>query len=203
MFLIDDVLLALAGKYLVPLVGDAVGSLFGDDAQPAAKAITTAVAQTAIDTAAKATGITITDESSMQQAAQAISADPEKLADYQRALNEKALAAMAEETKRLQITNDTIRTELASGDAFVRRMRPTFGYAMALTWTVQMMAASYTIVVEPARAGEVLNGIAATTALWGIGLAVLGIYVNGRTKEKGAPGLGLPSIPLPSRKPAR
>ena len=185
----------------LPLLGDAISALFGDD-KPAGQVAAT-VANAAVSVASQIAGVPITDEASAQQAAQAIQADPAKLAEYQRALNEKALAAMKEETARLLITNETARAEIASSDPFVRRMRPTFGYAMALTWTVQMMAASYTIVMQPARAAEVLNGIAATTALWGIGLAVLGIYVNGRTKEKGAQGLGLPSIPIPSRKPAR
>ncbi len=196
MFLIDDILLGIAGKYLIPLIGDTVSGWFGDDGDKAvAKTVTTSVAAAAIQTAAKLTGVTVTDEPSAQAAAAALQADPAKLADYQRALNERAAAAQAEETKRLQIVNETARAEIASGDPFVRRMRPTFGYAMALTWTVQMLAASYTIVIEPARAAEVLNGIAATTALWGIGLAVLGIYVNGRTKEKGAQGIGLPALP--------
>jgi hypothetical protein len=186
---------------LLPLLGDAISALFGDD-KPAGQVATT-VANAAVQVASQIAGVPVTDEASAQQAAAAIQADPEKLAAYQRALNEKAIAAQAEETKRLLIINETARAEIASSDPFVRRMRPTFGYAMALTWTVQMMAASYTIVVEPARAAEVLNGIAATTALWGIGLAVLGIYVNGRTKEKGAQGLSLPSIPIPGRKPAR
>ena len=34
--------------------------------------------------------------------------------------------------------NQSLRTEVASQDAYVRRMRPTFGYLMALTWAAQM-----------------------------------------------------------------
>lgn len=198
-------LLSLAATYLIPLLGDAVGSLFSDSAQPAAKAVTTAVAQTAIDTAAKLTGIQINDESSMQQAAKALQADPAMLADYQRALNEQALGAMKEETARLQIVNDTIRAEAQSNDPFVRRMRPFFGYVMAVTWGVQMGAASWVIVSHPEQAASVLNGIASTTTLWGIGLAVLGVYVYKRSQEKGVPGsvTDLVSSVLPGRKPTR
>lgn len=201
MFGIDDILVGLAAKYLIPLAGDAIASLFsGSDEKASAKAITASVATAAIQAAAKQTGVTITDEPTAQQAVAALQADPAKLADYQRAVNEQAVAAMIEETKRLQIVNETIRSEIASGDPFVRRMRPTFGYAMAVSWFVQMMAASYTIVVSPARAADVLNGIAATTMLWGIGLAVLGVYVNGRTQEKGAHGLSLPGLSVQGRK---
>jgi hypothetical protein len=196
MFGIDDILLGIASKYLIPLIGDTVSGWFSDNADKAvAKTVTTSVATAALQTAAKLTGVTITDEPSAQAAVAALQADPAKLADYQRALNERAAAAQAEETKRLQIVNETIRAEIASEDPVVRRMRPMFGYAMALTWTVQMLSASYTIVLNPARAAEVLNGIAATTMLWGMGLAVLGVYVNGRTQEKGAQGIGLPTLP--------
>jgi hypothetical protein len=193
-------LLGLAATYLIPLLGDAVSSLFSDDAQPAAKAITTAVAQTAIDTAAKATGITITGEASMQQAAQALQADPAKLADYQRAVNEKAIAAMKEETARLQIVNDTMRVELTSGDGFVRRMRPTWGYTMCASWAWIMVVMGVVIWQHPDLLTPNMPNI---VTMFGIGLTVLGIYVNSRSKEKGAPGLSLPSISFPGRKPAR
>jgi hypothetical protein len=195
MFGFDDILSASIGKYLIPLAGDAIGSLFSDsDDKATAKAITTSVASAAVQTAAKLTGVTITDEATAQQAATALQADPAKLADYQRAVNEQAVAVMAEETKRLQIVNETMRAEASSGDPFVRRMRPSWGYAMAFTWFAQMMAASYTIVTQPQRAADVLNGIASTTALWGLGLAVLGVYVNGRTQEKGAAGMQIPFL---------
>lgn len=190
-------LLSLAATYLIPLLGDAVGSLFSDDAQPAAKAVTTAVAQAAIDTAAKATGITITDEASMQQAAQALQADPAKLADYQRALTERALGAMAEETKRLQIVNDTMRVELTSNDGYVRRMRPTWGYTMCASWGWIMFVIGITIFRDPAQLTANMPNI---VTLFSIGATVLGIYVYKRSAEKGASGLGLPAI---GRKPAR
>jgi len=196
MFLIDDILLGIAGKYLIPLIGDTVSGWFSDDADKVvAKTVTTSVAAAAIQTAAKLTGVTVTDEPSAQAAVAALQADPSKLADYQRALNEQAVAAMTEETRRMAIVNDTMRAEAANSDPFVRRMRPTFGYVMAFAWGVQMMAASFVIVTDPAKSADVLNGIASTTALWGIALSVLGIYMHGRSKEKGAPGIGLPALP--------
>lgn len=184
----------------LPLLGDAVSALFSDDDKPAAKAITNTVASAAIDVASQITGVQITDEHSARNAAQALAADPEKLAAYQRAMNEKAIAAMAEETKRLQIVNDTARVELASGDAYVRRMRPTWGYTMCATWAWIMVVIGYSIWQRPESLTGALPDI---VTLFAIGGAVLGVYVNNRTKEKGASGLGLPSIPLPGRKPAR
>lgn len=185
---IDDVLFGLAAKYLVPLAGDYIGSLFSDDdSKKTARTVTKAVAGAAIATAAKATGITLTDETSFQQASAQLKADPTKLLDYQKSVNEQALTVMAEETKRLAVINETIRAEVTSGDPYVRRMRPTFGYVMAATWGLQMAAVSYTVAFRPEMAAGVLNGVAATTTLWGIGLAVLGVYVYKRSSEKGAP----------------
>ena len=90
----------------------------------------------------------------------------------------------AEIQKGIEQVNETARIEVASNDAYVRRMRPTFGYLMALTWTAQMLALAYVIVFEPARASEVLQATGSLSAIWGIGLSVLGIYVYKRSEEK-------------------
>ena len=92
------------------------------------------------------------------------------------------------ESKNSQITlseiNETIRSEIASKDKFVRRMRPTFGYIMALTWAAQMFGIAYIIIFDTARAGVVLAAMSSLTAIWGIGLSVLGIYVYKRSEDK-------------------
>jgi hypothetical protein len=46
--------------------------------------------------------------------------------------------------------NKSFRGEVSSSDAYVRRMRPTFGYMMAFTWAAQMMAIAYVIVFNTA-----------------------------------------------------
>lgn len=107
---------------------------------------------------------------------------------------------MAEETKRLQIVNDTMRVELTSNDGFVRRMRPTWGDTMCASWGWIMFVIGITIFRDPAQLTANMPNI---VTLFSIGATVLGIYVYKRSSEKGAPGLSLPSIPLPSRKPAR
>ncbi|WP_376957753.1 hypothetical protein ABNQ39_11530 [Azospirillum sp. A26] len=163
-------LLSLAATYLIPLLGDAVGSLFSDDAQPAAKAVTTAVAQAAIDTAAKATGITITDEASMQQAAQALQADPTKLADYQRALTERALGEMAEVTKRLSLDNDDRASARAHDLAYLttgrRNSRPDVLIGIAV---VGVVACVLTLVL-----GKVDGNTAVGGFIIGVGMLLAG-----------------------------
>jgi hypothetical protein len=101
--------------------------------------------------------------------------------------------AMAEvEMERLKIeiaeVNATYRAEVSSSDAYVRRMRPTFGYMMAITWAAQMLGLAYIIVFDTGNAGFVLNAMGNLTVIWGAGLSVLGIYVYKRSEEKKAQG---------------
>jgi len=73
-----------------------------------------------------------------------------------------------------------------------RGWRPVFGYAVALTWTVQMLGlvagVVWAIAVEPARAGEMIGALAALvgalTAQWAVALTVLGVQVHKRSQDK-------------------
>ncbi len=80
--------------------------------------------------------------------------------------------------------NQTYRLEVASNDGYVRRMRPTFGYIMALTWAAQMLAIAYMIVVMPEAASDVIHAFGALSMIWSVGLSVLGVYVYKRSQEK-------------------
>lgn len=63
-------------------------------------------------------------------------------------------------------------------------MRPTFGYLMALTWAAQMFGIAYIIIFDTERAGVVMAAMGSLSAIWGIGLSVLGIYVYKRSDDK-------------------
>ncbi len=80
--------------------------------------------------------------------------------------------------------NKTIRAEVESQDKYVRRMRPTFGYLMALTWAAQMFGIAYIIIFDTAKAGAVMASMGSLSAIWGIGLSVLGVYVYKRSEDK-------------------
>jgi hypothetical protein len=80
--------------------------------------------------------------------------------------------------------NQSLRAEISSSDVFVRRMRPTFGYLMAVTWAAQMFGIAYVVIFETEKAPAVLNSMEALSAIWAIGLSVLGIYVYKRSEEK-------------------
>lgn len=80
--------------------------------------------------------------------------------------------------------NQTMRQEISSEDKYVRRMRPTFGYLMAISWAAQMLGLAYVMVFETDKSATVLSGMEALSAIWAMGLSVLGIYVYKRSEEK-------------------
>lgn len=100
----------------------------------------------------------------------------------------EAMAELDAETDRawLSQVNRTIRAEVASEDPYVRRMRPTFGYVVAVTWAAQMGAVAYVIATDPAAAGAVVSALGSLGTIWTVGLSVLGIYVYKRSQEKQA-----------------
>ena len=144
---------------------------------------------------------------------------PEQVAEANR--HAEAMARISSEEYRTTVSevNQSLRTEVASSDAYVRRMRPTFGYVMALTWAAQMGAVAYVIVTDPERAGSVIAVMVSLGVIWSVGLSVLGIYVYKRSQEKqallgdvagmaggsellrGLFGTAPASPPLPGRKP--
>jgi hypothetical protein len=135
------------------------------------------------------------DEPTPEKVGAAIKADPEAFAKLRAAeLEHKAelerLAVQAEtnrleaETTQLVQINRTARAEAASNDAYVRRWRPTFGYAVALTWTATMAAAAYAIVATPTEAPAIIAALINLAPIWGVALAVLGVSVVKRSKDK-------------------
>jgi len=112
------------------------------------------------------------------------SIDPEKLAAAEETARLRLEAELAHDQRVLTEVNRSLRMEIASSDPYVRRMRPTFGYIMALSWAAQMGAIAWVIAVEPAQAANVLAAMASLGTIWTVGLSVLGIYVYKRSREK-------------------
>lgn len=108
----------------------------------------------------------------------------EQMAEANRHAEAMAELAMQERQAGITEVNESLRTEVASDDPYVRRMRPTFGYLMAFTWAAQMFGLAYVLVFETAKAAAVLEGMASLSAIWAVGLSVLGIYVYKRSEDK-------------------
>ncbi|MFT6986235.1 MAG: hypothetical protein ACJAT7_002058 [Psychromonas sp.] len=80
--------------------------------------------------------------------------------------------------------NATMQAELASNDAYVRRWRPTFGYAVCLTWTLLFLGLTVSMVFYPEKAAALVTSVVALTPLFTIALSVLGISIHKRSQDK-------------------
>lgn len=129
---------------------------------------------------------TIAGTDNPQEAIAYLNANPELQLKLQQELNHIVIAELEAETKQLEAINMTMQVEYTSGDKFVRRWRPFFGYIIALTWAAQMCAIAWVIIVKPDQSPIVINAMGSLTGMWGIALAVLGVYVGNRSKEKAA-----------------
>lgn len=88
------------------------------------------------------------------------------------------------DARRLEAVNSSLRAEVASEDVYVRRMRPTFGYLMAVTWAAQMLAVAYLLVFQTNKAALVIESVESLGTIWAVALSVLGIYVYKRSEDK-------------------
>ena len=130
-----------------------------------------------------------------ETAVETVMRDPELLKLWITETNQVVVADLEAETEQLRAINATMQAETRSDDPFVRRWRPFFGYVVAVSWGCLMFSAGWVIVDDPAKAPSVLSAIGALTGMWGIALAVLGVSVYQRSKDKqtnigmAAPGL--------------
>ncbi|MGE4280087.1 MAG: 3TM-type holin [Magnetospirillum sp.] len=156
---------ALLASIGLPLLVKAVGGALDGIDHPAAKAASGALTQ-------------------VEKALKADEVSPEQLAEAHRHLERMSELESAEATAALAQINESLRTESRSDDWYVRRWRPTFGYAVALTWTATMSATAWAIVAEPAQAPTIITALVNTSPIWGIALGVLGIAVVKRSHDK-------------------
>lgn len=149
----------------LPVLVSIVGSVLGALDNPSAKA------------AAEALG-------KVQDAMTSGGIGAEQLAEANRHAEKMAKMEMGSEQSHVSEVNQSLRAEAASNDGYVRRMRPTFGYLMALTWAAQMFGIAYVIIFDTDKAGVVMAAMGNLSAIWAVGLSVLGIYVYKRSDEK-------------------
>ena len=101
--------------------------------------------------------------------------------EHQRELRRMSLEA---ETARLAEINATMRAEAKAEDAYVRRWRPTFGYIAALSMAALMGGIVYVMVAEPQYTAEIVRAVAAVQPLLAMMLAVLGVNIDRRSRDK-------------------
>lgn len=156
---------------IADVIPSVVGWFGGGDAENKASKV--------VDLAKKITG-----HNDEQEAIAAIKANPELQVKMQQMTNDLIIAEMQEETKRLQTVNATMQAEYASDDQYVKRWRPTMGYVLTFTWALVFVAIAYVIVFETGKAQLVIQAVGQLTGMWSVALAVLGISVHSRSRDK-------------------
>jgi Holin of 3TMs, for gene-transfer release len=146
------------------------------------------VARAAVEIAQAVTGAPTPDA-----AVEALKANPGALAEYQSKMEALALEEYKAESDRLTTINETMRVEATSSDPYVRRMRPTFGYAVLLQITGLVGVIGYLLVTNPLQAVSAIGAVTPfATSIFTVELSVLGVYVYQRSQEKrGAPTGGI------------
>jgi len=168
------VLLAKVGlPALISVVGGALGAIDHPVAKTASKALGD------VGEAVKANEIT-----------------PEQIAEGHRHIEAMDKNASDEWRESTREVNATIRAETQSEDQYVRRWRPTWGYVTAYCWAAQtgMICLGILVACLAALFGHgdismtILRGltdlIEAMTMQWSVALAVLGVSVVQRSRDK-------------------
>ena len=110
--------------------------------------------------------------------------DPDAIKEANRHIETMATLDSSEFKTLVEQVNASLRTEADSSDAYVRRMRPTFGYIMAFTWAAQMLAIAIVMLDNPDKAIIIIQAMDSLDMIWTVGLSVLGVYVYKRSQEK-------------------
>ncbi|EKF9983257.1 hypothetical protein O1D80_000657 [Vibrio cholerae] len=95
-------------------------------------------------------------------------------------------AEMESAERKLVITEQhkLMVAELNSDDAYVRRWRPTFGYAVCLAWTSLFFGIAGLMLFHPEFTEQAFTGAAKLTALFSVALTVLGLNIHKRSQDK-------------------
>lgn len=133
------------------------------------------------------------------QISAAIDADPQSAKIKLQELENQHAESMAK-IAALQVqatqTGQTMRVEYGSSDPFVRHWRPMWGYVTAYAWAGEALAIVGGIaggvtaaLMGQTKAAQVVLGsmpiiIGSMAALWSIALAVLGVNIVQRSKDK-------------------
>jgi hypothetical protein len=114
----------------------------------------------------------------------AIGADPALQIQFQTQMAQLELTFYQEDTKRMDLVNQTMRAEAASNSPMQRGWRPFWGYITGFAFGTQMLGVTWLIFARPSEVAGVVTALASLTALWGIALTVLGVQVVQRSADK-------------------
>lgn len=167
---------------LISAAPSIIGLFTGDDEEDKS------TAQEVAEVAKSIAGVSSEDE-----AAKVINQDPELALKFRESVNEMRVKKMEFEFKRLQSINETMRLEYRTG-GWKSGWRPYFGYVFTTAYGAIFFGALYLIWDAMQESldqaiqfiGELPTLVTAVTPLLGIGLAVLGVSIRERGKDKRA-----------------
>lgn len=119
-----------------------------------------------------------------QVAVEKVSQDPELLKLWIVEANKVTVTELQTDLEALRVVNDTMRAEIASNDPVVRWWRPYFGYVVGTSWGWLFYSVGDLLMNHPEAAPGVINALAALFPMWGVALAVLGVAVRERSRDK-------------------
>ena len=156
----------------------------------------TAIGGPAGGIAGKLISVALGTDGSPESALKVLQQDPDAILKYKLAeleTNRDVVVASYEAQQAIiETVNQTIRSEHNSHDPFVRRWRPFYGYAIAISWFIQMTGFTimfvYVAITEPKSLAALVQQFAVLSGslltLWGVALAVLGVSVHKRSQDK-------------------
>ncbi|MFL9828001.1 3TM-type holin [Rhodoplanes sp. SY1] len=183
--------LAQAGA---PIIGTALGGPLGGLVGGALGTVVAEALGTAPTPEAVGRAIATTPAPDMQ--AKLSAAESEAMARWP-ALAEIARVEAELQARALAETTATMRAEATAGDPLQRWWRPAYAFELTIE-----CAAFFGVLIWSLGRGDAgpLNAATHATGLlglyWGARFAVLGVYVNGRTREKEAATTGQPAPSL-------
>lgn len=171
-----------------PIIGNALGGPLGGAIGNAlggvlATALGTDATPEAVDDALKTT-----PAGELQDRLAA--ADSAAVVRYQY-LAEIAKADAEAQARTLAETNETMRIEAASGDIVQRWWRPIYAFELTLECAICWALAMWDLAFGAGKiAAWAVNASGLLSVYWGARFGVLGVYVNGRSREKEAVATG-------------
>ena len=155
-------------SFVAPKVGRWI---FGDDGEKVAGEI--------VGIAQQVTGTATGDA-----AFEAVRRDPALADRLREKLMEFDIRKMEEETKRLQMINETMRAESSSNDPFVRRARPAFLWVTAFSIFVEVIIALVVVIAAPDKIGDLATLYSALSIPQSVAAAMCGVYLKKRSDDK-------------------
>ena len=160
---------------LADLLPEAVGALFGSKSEE-----TVSKATKVVTTVASA----LTGKSDPDAAAEALCADPQLLVQFRQQVSAETIALYAEDTKRLVAINETMRAEAQSGNRLQSCWRPVFGLIFGASFGIHSVAMAIIPFAAPEQADGFAKMVDSVSSIWTVALAVLGVSVYQRSKDK-------------------